>query len=263
MIKILAVILFFLVIIIGEERGVNSILSLIGNIFVILASIYAMTNGYNPIMVSIAATVILAAIILFGQNGVNEKNKTSFVSVLIVIILMISASCIVGNRTAVSGYNDLDVYEEDAMYLSTDINVNMTDVQIALIIFGILGAIVDTSIAISTSVYEVHRNNENLTAAELFKSGIVMGKDIIGTTANTLLFTCIGESMMMFMLFKNFNYSFEKIINSKAMFQQFIFTIFGGIGCVIIIPITAVLISNNLKKKSSRLPRKFIRRNES
>lgn len=263
MIKILAGIFFFLIIIIGEERGVNSILSLLGNIGVLLISIYMMCNGSNPILISILASIILSVIILFGQNGINEKTKTSFIAVQLVILLMISASMITGSKTAIKGYNDLDVYEEDAMYLSTDINVNMTDVQIALIIFGILGAIVDTSIAISTSVYEVHRNNENLTAAELFKSGIVMGKDIIGTTANTLLFTCIGESMMMFMLFKNFNYSFEKIINSKAMFQQFIFTIFGGLGCVIIIPITAVLISNNLKKKSSRLPRKFIRRNES
>ena len=249
MIKILAGIFFFLVIIIGEERGVNSILSLLGNIGVLLISIYMMCNGSNPILISILASIILSVIILFGQNGINEKTKTSFIAVQLVILLMISASMITGSKTAIKGYNDLDVYEEDAMYLSTDINVNMTDVQIALIIFGILGAIVDTSIAISTSVYEVHRNNENLTAAELFKSGIVMGKDIIGTTANTLLFTCIGESMMMFMLFKNFNYSFEKIINSKAMFQQFIFTIFGGLGCVIIIPITAVLISNNLKKK--------------
>ena len=129
----------------------------------------------------------------------------------------------------------------------------MKEVQIAIIIFGILGAIIDTSIAISTSVYEVYRNNENLSSKELFKSGIVMGKDIIGTTANTLLFTSIGESMMMFLLFKNFGYTFERIINTKAMFQQLIFTVFGGIGCVIIIPITSFLISNNIKEKDSKV----------
>ncbi len=253
MIKILAGIFFFLVIIIGEERGVNSILSLLGNIGVLLISIYMMCNGSNPILISILASIILSVIILFGQNGINEKTKTSFIAVQLVILLMISASMITGSKTAIKGYNDLDVYEEDAMYLSTDINVNMKEVQIAIIIFGILGAIIDTSIAISTSVYEVYRNNENLSSKELFKSGIVMGKDIIGTTANTLLFTSIGESMMMFLLFKNFGYTFERIINTKAMFQQLIFTVFGGIGCVIIIPITSFLISNNIKEKDSKV----------
>ena len=88
-----------------------------------------------------------------------------------------------------------------------------------------------------------------MTEKGLFKSGIIMGKDILGTTSNTLVLAGIGESILLFNRYKWFNYSFLDMINSEAFFQEFVFIIFGAIGCVLIIPITAFLICKILKKE--------------
>ena len=147
------------------------------------------------------------------------------------------------------GYNDISIYEDDAMFLDENIDIDMEHVEIAIIIMGLLGSIMDTAIAIATAVYEVYRHNEELTEKGLFKSGIIMGKDILGTTSNTLVLAGIGESILLFNRYKRFNYSFLDMINSEAFFQEFVFIIFGAIGCVLIIPITAFLICKILKKE--------------
>ena len=88
MIKILAVVLFILMYIIGGERGVISIIALAGNIFILLLSIMFMYYGINPILVTFIGCLIINSITLFYQSGKNAKTYAAFISVLIVIALL-------------------------------------------------------------------------------------------------------------------------------------------------------------------------------
>lgn len=249
MIKVLAIILFALMGIIGEERGVMSFFTLICNVAVFIMATYMMAKGKSPMVVVFICCCILCAITLFYQNGINKKTWAAFLAVQIVVILMSASAWVVGNKSIIGGYNDISIFEDDAMFLDENIDVDMEHVEIAIIIMGLLGSIMDTAIAIATAVYEVYRHNEDLTEKGLFKSGIIMGKDILGTTSNTLVLAGIGESILLFNRYKRFNYSFLDMINSEAFFQEFVFIIFGAIGCVLIIPITAFLICKILKKE--------------
>ncbi len=87
-----------------------------------------------------------------------------------------------------------------------------------MIITGLIGAAMDASIAVSSAVYEVYKNNRGLSLMELFQSGIHIGSDILGATINTLYFACLGESLTLFILLKNYKYSVLEVINSKAFF---------------------------------------------
>ena len=129
---------------------------------------------------------------MFYQNGINKKTWAAFLAVQIVVILMSASAWVVGNKSIIGGYNDISIFEDDAMFLDENIDVDMEHVEIAIIIMGLLGSIMDTAIAIATAVYEVYRHNEDLTEKGLFKSGIIMGKDILGTTSNTLVLAGIG-----------------------------------------------------------------------
>ena len=214
MIKVLAIILFALMGIIGEERGVMSFFTLICNVAVFIMATYMMAKGKSPMMVVFICCCILCAITLFYQNGINKKTWAAFLAVQIVVILMSASAWVVGN---------ISIFEDDAMFLDENIDVDMEHVEIAIIIMGLLGSIMDTAIAIATAVYEVYRHNEDLTEKGLFKSGIIMGKDILGTTSNTLVLAGIGESILLFNRYKRFNYSFLDMINSEAFFQEFVF----------------------------------------
>lgn len=253
MIKILVIILFLLMLIIGGERGVISIITLIGSVISLLAIVILIVLGVNPLVATALGAVVISALTLLYQNKKNKKTVVSFISVMIILMLFFGFIYLIGSHAKISGFNEIEI-PELMMYYSDEIHINMMHLGISIIIIGLLGAVLDTSMAISSGMYEVYENNKYLNCKELFASGISIGKDILGSTVNTLFFAYIGESVMLFNLFKNYGYTFLDIINSKSFLQYAMSIIFSGIGCVLVIPMTAALeayvLTKNLSNRS-------------
>lgn len=243
MIKLLAIILIVLLYAIGGERGIITFISLCFNVLVLVFSTSLMSWGFNPLIVTFISCIVICNITLFYQNGKNAKTIASFISVVIVLLILIVLTYNMGYQAKIQGINEIIQYSDEVAGLSIDIDIDMAKIAVSMVIMGLIGAAMDTSIAVSSALYEVYRNNRHLNGKELFKSGINIGRDILGTTVNTLYFACLGESMMLFILFKSYNYSLLETINSKAFFQEFVYIIFSGISCVLIIPITSVIVS--------------------
>ncbi len=246
--KILALLLFILLIWIGGNRGIKLFISLIINFIILMLVFYFIALGFNPIVISLIGCLIITYIILYFVNGENIKTKASLQSVIIVLVILVVSIFLVTKVTRISGFG-YESYEEINMF-SYDVALDFTDVSIALILIGLIGATVDTSVAISSALYEVHENNKELSKKELFLSGITIGKDILGTTTNTLLFAFLGEFLTLLIWFKDVSYSLLDILNNKTFCAEFIKILFSGMGCVLVIPITALIVSNKVTKKN-------------
>ncbi len=245
--SILTLLMFILLVWIGGKRGLKLFISLVINFIILMLTFYFIALGFNPIVISLIGCLIITYIILYFVNGENIKTKASLISVIIVLLILVVSIFIVTTLTKISGFG-YESYEEINMF-SYDVDLNFTDVSIALILIGLIGATVDTSVAISAALYEVHQNNKNLSKKELFLSGITIGKDILGTTTNTLLFAFLGEFLTLLIWFKDVNYSLLDIINNKTFCAEFIKILFSGMGCILVIPITAIIVSNKITKK--------------
>ena len=136
---------------------------------------------------------------------------------------------------------------------SYDVKIDFTDIAIAMILISLIGATVDSSIAISSALYEVHENNRELTRKELFISGMNIGKDILCTTTNTLMFAFLGDFMTLLIWFQNCDYTFLQAVNAKTFAAQIIRILFSAIGCIIVIPITAYITAGALKKTEKNI----------
>ncbi len=250
MIKVLAVILIILLYIIGGDRGITTFISLCFNIAVLSISIIIMSWGWDPVIVTFISCLIICYITLFYQNGKNSKTLASFCAVIIVLLVLFVVSYYIGYGAHLGGINEIMQYEDEITRLSHDININMAQIAVSMIITGLVGAAMDASIGVSSAIYEVFKNNRCLSLMELFKSGIHIGSDILGATVNTLYFACLGESLSLFILFKNYHYSVLEVINSKAFCQEFVDIILSCISCILVIPLTAIIISYILKNQN-------------
>ena len=245
----LSVILILLMIIIGGERGSVSLVTLLGNIIIFIYSIVMIYFGLHPILVAFIGCFLISMNTIFFQNGKNPKMLAAFISVTIIMILLSLIVYRFSYTSNISGINEILKRQDEMMGLTVDININMVNVTVSIIMFGLIGALIDGAIAIATAVYEVYYNNKHLSSTELIRSGISMGKDIIGTMINTLFFAYIGESIMLFIFYNKFNYNFLQIINSKAFVEEFSSIIISGAGSVLIIPVTSIVIAYILKNQ--------------
>lgn len=239
----LGIILFVLMLIVGGDRGVGSFLALAANMVIMFFAIKLIAIGVNPYLIVFLASFLFIAVTLIYQNGTNIKSLSSAIAVMSVMLLLICFITVVVSKTRIAGYSEVDRYEEITMYVSTNISVKMDQVMICVILLGLLGAIMDTSIAITTAVYEVNRNNPHFGRKQLIRSGRNIGKDIMGTTVNTLLLATIGDTIMLNILYLKYHYTFTELLNSKSFFQEFCMIVFSNIGCLLIIPISYMVIS--------------------
>ncbi|BCN31284.1 YibE/F family protein [Anaeromicropila herbilytica] len=251
MIIVLLIILMLLMFLIGGDRGVVSFVTLCANFIFMLVAILLMYWGINAIAVTYICCILISLVTLFYQNGENAKTFSAFISIFIIITLLSFFAYKMGYAANLQGFSTEKQLEDEMSGLSVNMNIDMIKIAFAVIMIGLIGAVLDMSIAISSSVYEVYKNNNHLTQKDLFLSGINIGSDIIGSTTNTLFFAFLAEFLMLMIRFKKEHYSFDKIINSKAFSQEMIPIIFSCIGCILIIPICSVIISYVLTHKST------------
>ena len=243
---ILIVLLFLLMIYIDTKRGIKLFLSIIFNFIILMIIFYLIAIGLNPIICSLIGCFVISYIILYYVNERNIKTESSLKSVVIVLIILSFLIFFVTKISRIAGFG-YESYEEINMF-SYDVRIDFTDIAISMILISLIGATVDSSIAISSALYEVYDNNKNLSKKDLFLSGMNIGKDILCTTNNTLMFAFLGEFMTLLIWFYKGDYSFLEIVNAKTFVSEMIKILFSAVGCIIVIPITAYITTETLKK---------------
>ncbi len=243
---ILIILLFLLMIYIDIKRGIKLFLSILFNFIILMIIFYLIAFGLNPIICSLIGCFIISYIILYYVNERNIKTESSLKSVIIVLIILSFLIFFVTKISRIAGFG-YESYEEINMF-SYDVRIDFTNIAISMILISLIGATVDSSIAISSALYEVYDNNKNLSKKDLFLSGMNIGKDILCTTNNTLMFAFLGEFMTLLIWFYKGNYSFLEIVNAKTFVSEMIKILFSAVGCIIVIPITAYITTETLKK---------------
>lgn len=247
MLMILGMILLCLIVIIGGDRGVISLISLIGNMLLLSLAIWLMAAGAPVILVTVGAGIVISCVTLFYQNDTNVKTKSAFAAVAITMTVLFFFIYMVVWRSEAGGLNEIQAVEDDVLYYNMNLDISMRNVATAVIILSTLGAVLDMALTVTTSVYEVSIHKPEIKLTELVESGMQIGREVIGTTVNTLLFAYLGESLLLFSYLKMQDYTLETLLNSKILFQNCVSMIFGAIACVLVMPVAAVLVGKRIK----------------
>ena len=172
------------------------------------------------------------------MNGFNRKTLTALVGSFGGIVISGILALIFNNMSKLSGAG------EDIMQLTANlstINYNFRDILFSGIIISTIGICMHVSISIVSALDEIKMKTPEITWKELFKDGMKVGKEIIGTTSNTLLLAYIGSLLTLILLFMSTTDSnLIRIINKENVAEQLISALSASIGVVLTIPITAI-----------------------
>ncbi len=236
------------IVLIGGKQGIKAIIGLLITIlavyFVLIKGIFA---GYDAIGMTIltAALVIILTFIVIG--GFNKKILTAALGTLGGVISSGIFASIFSHLTKLSGAC------EDAIQLSmnmTTIHFNFRDLIFAGIVIAALGACMDVGMSIASSLDEIKMKTKNISWQELFKSGMNIGKDVIGTMTNTLILAYVGGALTLILLFLACNMQFTEILNKETIAEEVISALAGSMGVVFTVPITAIIYALLNRKKT-------------
>ncbi|MGM0829267.1 MAG: YibE/F family protein [Bacillota bacterium] len=246
----LAAILFILMITIGGKKGARSFVALFLNFGVLLFTIILMNDpNMNPIILTLIACTLISCISLFFISEINIKTVTAFLSTIITTGLLLFFILMLTDQAMIQGFSEEETEELGA--LSLFVGVDFVKIGASMIIMSTIGAIIDLSISISSPMREIAYHNPTISKKDLFTSGLSIGRDILGTSTNTLFFAFFGGYMGLLIWFKDLSYSIGEIVNSKVFSSEMIFIGSAGIGVALAIPVTSWITAYYLVKRRS------------
>ncbi len=116
-------------------------------------------------------------------------------------------------------------------------------------LIGALGVIMDVGISIASAVTELKSNNPSLGATELYKSGMNVGRDIMGTMTCTLVLAYAGGALPLLLLVSQM--PSVKLLNLDLVATEITAALTGSLGLVCTIPLTALIAAKLLQGNSS------------
>ncbi|MCH4889089.1 YibE/F family protein [Acidaminobacter sp. JC074] len=234
----------------GGKQGFYSIVALLFTatmfIFVMVPMIF---NGFHPIVITIICAIISAVVSFILIGGYNEK---SFVAILGTMMGIIAAGLIafvfgkMANITAVNMDKGTQL-----VYVALEYGVKVKGLLFASILIASMGAVMDVSMSIASSIQEIYQLNPKLTVKQLYKSGMSIGRDIMGTMSNTLILAFMGGSLGLMLIIWGYNMEFVQLINMPFLSVELIQGLAGSIGIVLTVPFTALIASLIYKKGRS------------
>jgi len=229
----------FILLIVGRKQGFFSMISLIINAVLLsyALDIYLNNPEWNLIIICSIAVLLFTVISLLLVNGLNEKTYAAIIATILGTFLSLLISYLVIWLTSEEGLR----YEE-LQFITRPYQM----VFMAGLFIGSLGAIMDVAITMSSSIFELYEKNNNIPLKALKKSGMEIGKDIMGTMTNILFFAYISGSIPMLILYLK-NHSPLGYTLSMNLSLELARALAGGIGIVITIPIglyTAIFFVN-------------------
>ncbi len=229
-----------LIIVFSRMQGLKTVISLgftCLSVFVVL--IPAILNGHNIYLWSILVCVYMTVMTLCIISGFNVKALCAGIGCVCGVLcagIVVLISDVFLNMTG--------LLEEESVYLIQlypDNPINLKAIIFAMIIVGAVGAVMDVSMSISSSLYELRLKSPDIAPKELMKSGFTIGRDMMGTMANTLVLAYIGSSLTSVLLLVSYNANLEQVINKEMIIAEILQALAGSLGMLLTLPLTSAV----------------------
>ncbi|WMJ87054.1 YibE/F family protein [Anaerocolumna sp. MB42-C2] len=216
------------IIIVGKKKGLFSLFSLSFNIILFSLVMDLYLKGINLLLVCCIVVIVFTVFSLILVSGRNKKTLTAIVSTLLGTFITLIIAYAVMRLT-----NEKGVRYEEMQFLTHPPH----EIFMAEILVGCLGAVMDVSITISSSIHELCEKNPNISLKSLTDSGMEIGRDIMGTMTNVLFFAYISGTIPMLLVYLRNGYQtgYTFTVNLSL---ELIRALTGGIGIVLTIPIS-------------------------
>ena len=247
-IYIIVIIFFVIMVLIGRGKGFRSMIGLLFTFYsIIFFMIPFIYRGYSPIALSIIVSIISTIVTLFLLNGWSKKTIVATLATCVGVIISGVIFYFISNLLNISGFN-LDE-AESLILIAQNTGLKIRDILFSGILISSLGAVMDVAMSIASSIYEINELNRELDMKTIFKSGINIGRDMIGTMSNTLILAFAGTSLSTMLALYSYNTQFNQLMSSDFIAIEFAQSISGSIGIILAVPITSFISAYVYKRK--------------
>ena len=240
-----------LLVLIGGKKGAKSVAGLAFTVVCILWILLPLAlKGYSPLAVTILLILVCNFVSFFLIDGISTKTVVAAIGSMLGVLAGAVFALIAQNAMSITTYQ-MDEAETLLLITSTT-ELKIRDLFLCGILISCMGAVMDVAMSICSAVAEIHQVDRSLGMAKLFASGMNIGRDAMGTMANTLILAVAGTSLNMMLMIYSYDVSFQQLMNTDFVAIEIIQCIAGSVGIVCTVPLVALLSAAVFGKKTKK-----------
>jgi uncharacterized membrane protein len=227
-------------VLLGRRKGVRSLLALLFTLVcIVFFFIPLIVAGVDPIVAALVVVTISTVVTLWMLNGWSPKTASAVIGCVTCTFLAGLVAFLFGAAARITTMNTPEA--ETLLFVARGTRLNFRHLLFAGVLFSSLGAITDTAMSISSSIFEMRALNPKLPRTQLFRSGMNIGRDVMGTMTDTLILAFTGGSINTLVIFYMYALPYTRLINMQLLVVEILRGLSSSVAVVASIPVTALL----------------------
>lgn len=235
-------------ILVGGKVGAKSLLGLGFTILCVFAIMIPLLLGGAPTLPTVfwicAYVTVVEFVIL---DGVNKKTVCAILGTISGVLFAELFGRVACWMMRVNGFQmyitepTIEVLLQIKQGQDPLSSLQIGDLLVGGILIAALGAVNDVAMSISSSMNELMAVNPNLTRKKLFRSGMNIGHDMVGTMTNTLILALVGSGLVMMIYLYSLEPSFTQMMSTAFLSVEMVQMLASSVGVILAVPMSVLI----------------------
>ncbi|MDR3989762.1 MAG: YibE/F family protein [Oscillospiraceae bacterium] len=239
---------------VGGRTGVKSLVALAVTLVCLFGVLLpSLMKGANTLLMTFIVCAYVAVVSLTIVGGVRKKTVCAMLGAVAGTALALLFGLLAQGLTRIDGLR-IDDVEPLLQLRQTGTPIGLRGLLVGGIVISALGAVMDVTMGIASSLSEVHAANPELSRRELFRSGTNIGRDMVGTMTNTLILAFLGSGFTLILYLYSLGLSPRQLLSSAYVSLEVVSGVASSVGVILSIPLTALITAEvfTREKKSGK-----------
>lgn len=236
---VLAVVFAVLVVAFGRLHGARSLLGLgLSLVVVVLWLVPAILEGNPPLLAAMVGALAVMLLTIGIAHGPGIKSAAAMLGTTGALVLTALLALAAVELAHITG---LSSEQSTLLFFSSGQNLSLQGLVLAGIVVGALGVLDDVTVSQASTVLALRRANPLMERGRLIREAMVVGRDHLGATVNTLVLAYAGAALPVLLIFANQQTAFGEAVNREPVASEIVAMLVGSIGLIAAVPLTTVL----------------------
>ena len=233
-------IFLLLMLLVGGEKGFYATLALAFSlVFLLKITVPVIYSGGSPILAGLAMVLVSTAVTVFLIYGLSPRGVLGIGVVLAGEFVACGLFLLFSLLPHLSGFKSSDA--ENLLVAAQNTGLNISTVLFAATMIASLGAVMDVAVSLLSALWEVRLADPDITGRGLWRAGLRMGRDMIGTMSNTLIFAFAGGSLTTLLVLMTYGTDPVQLLHSDYIALELAHGLCGTCAVILTVPLASLV----------------------
>lgn len=225
---------------VGRRKGFDSALAILFTlVFLLRVTLPLLYSGASPVAVGFGMVLLSTVVTLVLLHGLTRQCALGIGVTLLGEAVASLLFALFSGALHLTGFQTDSA--ESLLLIAQSTGMQVRTLLFAGTLLAALGAVMDVAVSVLAALREVALASPDPKRKDLFRAGIRLGQDMIGTMSNTLIFAFAGGGLATMLVLCSYGVQFHQLMNSDYLSVELAQGLCSTVAVICTVPLAALV----------------------